>query len=220
VLIAEESTESTANRIASLVVALIPGADSAGLSLVRAGKIYTFGATDQIVNDVDALQYATGEGPCLSSIGKQETFQIPDMTTDTTWPSFSQGAADAGVRGLLSFVLRVDDSLAALNIYSNSTDAFTEQDKATGAIFATQAAFTLANALTHEGDLKKADEMQAGLDTRGIIGQAMGILMEREGISSEEAFDQLRTASQHLNRKLRDVAGDLIAERGEPKTQK
>ena len=47
------------------------------------------------------------------------------------------------------------------------------------------------------------------MSARGI-GAAMGILMERNKITDEQAFELLRLASQHTHRKLRDVADELI----------
>ncbi|MGH2729631.1 MAG: ANTAR domain-containing protein [Actinomycetota bacterium] len=213
-VVSEESLETTAHRIVALVVELIEGVDLGGLSLVRGGgKIETLGMTEELVGTIDAVQYECGEGPCLSSIGEQATFEMSDMTTDTTWPRFSTRAAEMGVRGLLSFVLRVsEDSLGALNLYSRSPNAFTPQDRATGAIFAAQGAISLANALTHDQDLQRTAELERGLATRGVIGRAIGILMERERCSSDEAMAMLTTASQHMNKKLREIAVGIVDE--------
>ena len=69
----------------------------------------------------------------------------------------------------------------------------------------------IANSALREEQLEKA------LESRDVIGQAKGILMERERISAEEAFQMLCTTSQHLNRKLRDVAAMVVAStKGEP----
>ena len=62
----------------------------------------------------------------------------------------------------------------------------------------------------HEDDKRRAANLLAALGTREMIGQAQGILMERERITACQAFDILRRASQHLNRKLREIAQDLV----------
>jgi AmiR/NasT family two-component response regulator len=72
------------------------------------------------------------------------------------------------------------------------------------------AGLAYSTALTHEEDERREANLHAALATREIIGQAQGILMEREHLTSVQAFDILRRASQHLNRKLRDVAQNLV----------
>ena len=209
--ISEESVESTLGAIAKRAVELIPGADFGGVSLLRADTITTIGSTDQIVDELDGIQYEVGQGPCLSSIEAQVTHRVNDLAPDETWPEFSGRAAALGARSLLSFVLKVSEtSLGALNLYSQSVHAFDEEDERIGAIFAAQAAVALANAETHQMDQQKADQWHQAALTRDVIGQAKGILMARLNCSDDEAFEMLRTASQNLNRKVRDVAGDMV----------
>ena len=58
-------------------------------------------------------------------------------------------------------------------------------------------------------------QLRQALQSRDVIGQAKGILMERRGISADEAFDVLRRASQSLNIKLTTVAQTLVDRRAE-----
>ncbi|MDQ3767503.1 MAG: GAF domain-containing protein, partial [Actinomycetota bacterium] len=144
ILVSEEDVESTTNRITHLAVACIDGADFCGVSLVVPGKeIKTVGATDEIVAEIDRVQYEVGEGPCLSSIADQATFQLDDIRVDRQWPKFSAAAADKGVCSLLAFVLKIsDESLAALNLFAREPHAFSHEDVRAGAIFASHAAYT------------------------------------------------------------------------------
>jgi putative methionine-R-sulfoxide reductase with GAF domain len=211
VLISQEDVASTTQRIAELAVKLVGGGDYAGISLVRRGEIKTIGATDQLVEDLDYIQYEVGEGPCLSSIREQESFQIDDMCADTHWPNFSARACSAGVGGLLAFVLKVsDDSLGALNLYSRWANAFSPEDRVAGALFATYAAIALANAQTHASDVERVAELERGLATRDVIGTALGIVMERDKLTSAQAFEHLRSESQRRNEKLRTIASQIV----------
>jgi hypothetical protein len=211
VLISQESVESTTQRIAELAVKLVNGGDYAGISLIRRGQIRTLGATDRVVEDLDAIQYDVGQGPCLSSIREQESFYIDDMCSDSHWPEFSARACKVGIGGLLAFVLKVShDSLGALNLYSRWANAFSPEDRVTGALFATYAAIALANAQTHARDIERVAELERGLATRDAIGTALGIIMQRDGLSSAQAFDYLRTQSQRRNEKLRTIAEEIV----------
>ena len=77
-------------------------------------------------------------------------------------------------------------------------------------ILASLASLALSVAHTHEDEERRAENLNAALRTREIIGEASGILMERERITADQAFDILRRASQHLNIKLREVAQNLV----------
>jgi AmiR/NasT family two-component response regulator len=59
-------------------------------------------------------------------------------------------------------------------------------------------------------------QLNQALESRDVIGQAKGILMERNRVTADEAFDMLRRASQQVNRKLRDLAEDIASTGEEP----
>ncbi len=224
ILVSDEDVDSTLSRITHLAVACIEGADFCGVSLVVEGmkgkEIKTVGATSEIAAEVDLVQYEVGEGPCLSSIADQATFKIEDISSDRQWPRFSAAAADKGVKSMLAFVMQISDkSLAALNLFAQKPHAFTREDIRVGALFASQAAFTLANAQTHERDQQKAQQLEQALDTRGVISNAVGILMAQEAVNRDDAFGILRNTSQTLNIKLRVIAEGIVdkAEKRGPK---
>ena len=56
-----------------------------------------------------------------------------------------------------------------------------------------------------------SEHLEAALRSSRQIGMAMGITMERYRIPEDRAFDLLRRLSQDLNRKVADIAGDIVA---------
>jgi AmiR/NasT family two-component response regulator len=56
-------------------------------------------------------------------------------------------------------------------------------------------------------------QLREAMASRDVIGQAKGILMAQGGVNADEAFGQLRLASQRLNVKLRDLASDVVSRR-------
>jgi transcriptional regulator with GAF, ATPase, and Fis domain len=209
---AQETFESTVSRIAELSVLAIDAADECGISLVTGKTINTVAVTSDIGNTIDALQIETGQGPCMSSIKEQATFYIPDMSLDETWPTFSNLAAQAtGISSLLGYVLQVGEgSLGAMNVMSFQVDAFDAEAIAAGALFAAQAGVALSNALTHRQDEEKVEQLEEGIRTRQVIGEAVGIVMATRQVNANEAFEILKTISQHTNVKLKEVAAGLV----------
>jgi GAF domain-containing protein len=210
ILFTAGTVTDTLAQVVALAVATIEGCDFAGLFLLENKVVTSPIHTDPIVNEIDALQQDNGEGPCLDSVAQRLVFYAEDLASDTRWPQFGALANAAGIRSALALPLTAGGALGALNLYARYPAAFGMVDRARGVVLASLAGLAISAAHSHEDEERRAVNLNAALGTREIIGQAQGILMERERITSGEAFDILRRASQHLNRKLRDVAQDLV----------
>src|SRR6202034_1886355 len=218
ILFAAGSVTDTLAQVVETAVATIEGCDFAGLFLVDKDVITTAVHTDPFVVEVDALQQQLAEGPCLDAVRQRLIFYVDDLSDDARWPHFAPQAFAAGVRSVLALPLITNGRLGALNLYARYPSAFGVADRAKGVILASLAGLAVSSARSHEDEERRADNLTNALATRELIGQAQGILMERERISSDQAFDILRRASQHLNRKLRDVAQDLVETGTRPET--
>lgn len=139
------------------------------------------------------------------------------MADDPRWPAFGPRAAALGLRSLLSCRLFTDTTLGALNLYARLPGAYGLIDRTKAVVFAAHAGIALGAAealegaaISLRGEVDLVQNLRGALASREVIGQAEGILIERERISAEEAFGVLRQASQHLNVKLREIAQYLV----------
>lgn len=214
-LFAAGSGQATLAEVVRLAVATIEGCDFAGIFLIDGATVTTPVHTDPIVAEVDLLQHHTGEGPCLDAITQGTIVYADDLHADARWPAFGPQAAARGMRSLLAVPLSADGPLGALNLYAQYSSAFGVLDRARAVLLAAIAAVAFTSAQTHEDEDRRSANLHAALTTREMIGQAQGILMERERVTADQAFAILRRASQHLNIKLREVAQSLV-ETGEP----
>ena len=159
---------------------------------------------------VDALQGETQQGPCLDAAYDHLTVRVADMATETRWPEFARRASEAGAASMLSIQLYVEgDNLGALNLYSRTPGAFDDESEQVGLLFASHAAVAYAG-------VRKEAQLAKAVVSRDLIGQAKGILMERYNISGERAFLVLTRISQDTQRKLHDIAAELVRERTVP----
>jgi hypothetical protein len=200
------------DRVVRFAARAVPHADHCALTLVPGGRRpATVATTDDVPPQVDALQYKLGEGPCLTATTADDVVHADDLTGDRQWPVFAAAAVrNTPVRSMISVRLALSaDDRAAMNFYSHRPYAFDDTDFAIAAIFAPFAAMALQSALRE----KQAAQLHIALNSSRQIGTAIGILMARELITSEQAFSQLSRASQELNRKLRDIAAE-VAETG------
>ena len=196
---------ATLEAITRAAVKAVPGADECGMSLVSGGKVSSWAPVGELPRVLDGLQERLGEGPCLDAGSQHTTVRSDDIATETRWPRFSREAAAAGLGSLLSFQLFVTgDNLGALNLYARRPYAFDQESESIGLVFASHAAIALAGA-------RQEQNLRTAIDSRDLIGQAKGILMERFKITSYEAFAVLVGASSRTNRKLTDIAAELGA---------
>lgn len=167
-------------------------------------RVTSEAASGELPRVVDALQEGLGEGPCLDSAYEHLTVRVTDMASDDRWPRFSAAAVAEGVLGMLSMQVYVQvDDLGALNLFARRAGAFDDESEHVGLLFAAHAG--VAYAAAHE----KAALVRT-VETRQVIGQAQGILMERHRVTPERAFAMLVRVNQHRGDKLRQVAQRLV----------
>jgi GAF domain-containing protein len=201
----EKGLDLTLEAIVRAAADTVPGVDEASLSSVtRRREVRTLAATSDLPRAVDEAQYDTGQGPCLSSLYQRRTVRLSNLATDLRWPDFAARALELGVWSMLAIQLYVEgDDLGALNLHSRRPDAFTDESEQVGLLFAAHAAVAMAGA-------QEREQMRIAVDSRDLIGQAKGILIERFKISGDEAFRLLVVASQSTNIRLYDVADFLV----------
>jgi hypothetical protein len=217
-LFAAGSPADTLQAVVDLAVETIEGCDFASIFVLNQDEATTAVGTDPVVADVDVAQHHAGEGPGLDAINHGGTVYAEDLVNDQRWVRFGPEAAAAGVRSALAMGLSDDGARgAALSLYASYPLAFGVLDRAKGVILAAMAGLALTAAEAHEDEVR--DTVQAAMATRNMIGQAQGILMEREGITANQAFDILRRASEFLSTRIRDVAQALIDTGESPQTQ-
>lgn len=184
----------------------------AGITLLEGQGPTTGAATSPAAAQLDAIQYRCNRGPCLDSYRLKVVTRIEATVTEARWPEFSRDAAAQGIRSTLSVPLVVNgDEVGALNLYSSAEAGFDERDQETGSIFAEHASVTLANAQAYWRTEILRQNLEDAMSTRGVIDQAKGILMAREGLSADDAFERLRRASQRENRKVLELAQEIVS---------
>lgn len=217
-LLKEETLDSTLDQIAQLAAELLPPAGAASITISDAsGPPRTASSTHEAVAELDDEQYRLDEGPCLAAMREGQTFQIDSMRSETRWQGFCEVAAAAGIESVLAVPFDADSAggrRGAINFFARASYVFTDPDRRAANLFSAQAGVAAANAAAF-ADLQAerallTRRLEDALHSRAVIDQAVGILMERERLGPEEAFQMLRSASQKLNVKLRVIAAEIL----------
>jgi GAF domain-containing protein len=210
VLLDVRTAEAALGLVVSLARAALPVVEDASVSVDTADGYRTAAATSEAARALDNVQYAHGIGPCVEALRSAAAVAAAPRDREEGWPEFSRLAGELGIRWVLSLPLTSDEyRLGALNLYTRGA-ILEARDEELARILARHAAVAVAQSPDLGGGVRIDDDLRVALYLRDRIGEAKGILMARGGVTSDAAFDILRRASQRSNRKLRDIAQELI----------
>jgi GAF domain-containing protein len=198
----------TLTKVVETARTSVPGFDHVGLSTIdRSGKVETQVATGDLVWELDRLQYSLSEGPCVDTLHEADVVLAPRIRLEQRWPRYVPEAVRLGLKAQLAVKLYLDEqgTLGGLNLYSTSEEDIEPDAEGMADLFAAHAAIAL-------GHVNERDNLNKALHSRKVIGQAIGILMERHRMSEDRAFSFLVRASSHGNIKLSAVAQQIVDE--------
>lgn len=200
---------------------VVAGADLVSVTLCGpGGTLSTPVATHEGAAELDEVQYRAGHGPCVDAARQDGPRHVgsDDLRVEGRWPGFAAAASRCGVGAIVSTGLLPAGRgrlPGALNLYSRRPHGLTTADRHLALLLVTHCSLALAYRHTAElADRRRAD-LKRAIDTRDLIGQAKGILMNRRGITADEAFDLLRRTSQDRNVKVVDLARTLVSRHAE-----
>ncbi|WP_310973086.1 MULTISPECIES: ANTAR domain-containing protein [unclassified Amycolatopsis] len=216
VLLDARSVGQALSQVVAATTVVVPHARLVSITLRDpGGRFFTPIEAPEVAIDLDDVQYRTGEGPCLDAATPDgPAFALEqDLARTTSWPQFAAVATAHGLGAVLSTALLPPSGPAAvsgaLNIYAHR-GGITDADRHRALLLATHASLALQHARSVEvAELEQAS-LRRAIASRDVIGQAKGILMARQGLDADAAFDLLRRTSQQLNVKLADIAAGLV----------
>jgi GAF domain-containing protein len=196
---------------------IISGVDFVSITVAAGGSYATPAYTDGAAVELDLVQYAADDGPCVDATripGLGLTY-CENLGVDPPWKKFAERAIELDVHSVLSvglFPTAEAPRIGALNFYARTPGALDSVDRDIAVILAAYAGTALAAVSALETAEQHAEHLQQALQTRDVIGQAKGILMTRRGLTAEEAFRVISESSQRLNIKVRDLAREITAD--------
>ncbi len=212
VLLDHHDLRTSMQRVAALAArAAVPGS-SGVIALQRCGHPLTVASSDALGDLLHALEDRLGQGPCLRCLRWRQPVRIENLAEDARWPVFALQAAGTGVRSCLCLPLAAPGMTGALTLYAAAPNAFGDEQIRQAETFAEYATGALILAARQDAYLAAIDQLRAALSSRGIIDQALGIIMSRQRCPSRQALAMLRGASQNRNIKLHELALHVVAQ--------
>jgi GAF domain-containing protein len=196
--------------------------DAAGLMLIdREGQLRWASASDQTAQTLEDGQERLAQGPCMAAFSQRAPAAIRDISHEPQWGALGRVLAGEGICAALSAPVEVDGSaIGTLDIYSSVPWEWDDSEIAALQTYAGLAASLLTAAVTAQVKGRLADQLQAALEHRWLIEQAKGMVMGREGLVAQAAFERLRGAARSSNRRLADVAREVTAGKPLPRANR
>ncbi|MDF9714617.1 GAF and ANTAR domain-containing protein [Nocardioides sp. ChNu-153] len=201
--------DDAAVRICELAAEHVAGCDHASITLRRGrGRLSTAASSSELAHELDQAQYDADEGPCADA-SREGTLQHANELREAArrWPTWAPAAAAAGCGSVLAVPLvdQEDTVMGAINFYSHRPGVWDTEARELAYLYATHAALAL-NAVQVTSGLRTA------MTNRHQIGVAQGILMQRYGLTIDQAFSLLQRRSQETNTKLSEIAARIVAD--------
>lgn len=199
--------------------AVVSGAGAAGLMLTdQMGHLQFMAASNPNGESLELYQLQNSEGPCLDCFATGQPVVNADLTHATDrWPAFAPRAIELGYQSVHAFPMRLrEHNIGALNLFGSTDTHFAENE-----LRVVQALADVATiALMQERTIRRAEELteqlQGALTSRVVIEQAKGAVAALAGITTDEAFEQLRSRARASQRRLVDVAQAVLDRRSDP----
>jgi GAF domain-containing protein len=211
-VLSRETVDTALTLVTTLAAATTAGTTGAGVTLVDEHGKRSKAASNQLVEQADALQYEFDEGPCLTAWRTRQLVRIDDTATDSRWPRWNSAAAHLGVRAVLSVGLVVEDErIGAIKVYSDQPANYGTPDERVMSLFAEQAAILLANTQSLQQARRLSRQLTDALRGRDAIVRATGVLLARGAADQDAAFIALTDAARRSGQTVRQLARELLA---------
>jgi ANTAR domain len=178
--------------------------------------------TDEVSEQLAELQMTLGEGPCPEAV----TFDSPVLISDLDdgfaarrWPGFTPQACQVGAAAIFALPLRIGAiHVGSLGLYRDKPGELVTAQLGDALILADAAVVVLLESQHPDAAAAAASAGPDGQPPdlarhRAEIDQATGMVSAQLGVPIGEAFVRLRAYAYAQDRRLSDVARDIVARR-------
>ncbi|WP_430503060.1 GAF and ANTAR domain-containing protein [Micromonospora trifolii] len=197
-------------RLCARAVISLPAA-GAGLSVVaRDNQFSLLAAADEASERLEELQLVLGEGPCIDAAAARRPVLIDDVADvgPARWPVYADAIRDAGIRAIFAFPLQVGAAqLGVLDLFRAEPGALSGPELHRALDLADEAVTILLDGQERSGGERPSGDTMAGPVE---LFQAQGMVMIQIGGTLAEAMARIRAHAYAEDRRLIDVARDII----------
>jgi ANTAR domain len=194
----------------------VPACSGAGAVLWQGGEPAVVAASHPSLPELTEVQLTSGRGPVLDAVSRGEPVGCPDTLEEVRWPEFSRAALRLGVRCSLSLAYRSGADVTCLSLFSARPRTLEAGSVAVAERLVALGGAAMDVASGYGEARRTARQLRDAAESRAVVDQAKGVLMQALGCSAEEALQRMRQVSQARNMKVTEVAATIIESRVAP----
>lgn len=179
------------------------------------GELQVLASSSELLRFMELIEVQVDDGPCFEAWRDGEVVRSHSLEDDRDrWPKFAPLALDAGFRSAYGIPMRLrDQCIGALNLFAEEPHGLDEHDEHLARALAEMATIGILHARYAQDKATLAEQLQSALNSRVSIEQAKGIVAAQAEVEVDDAFALLREHARRNNRRLTEVAGDVIRRR-------
>jgi len=183
-----------------------------GVTLASNGRLAFVTAAGSELEELERVQEQHQAGPCMDAFTSGDVVAVSDMATVVDrWPQYSEAAHRLGVTGVAGIPMRLaDQSFGALDLYRREAGNWRDEELGAARVLADVATSYLVNASKVRQLAQLNEQLQHALDARVVIEQAKGIVANHNGVTVDEAYQQIRSHARSHNTTARTVAKAIV----------
>jgi hypothetical protein len=173
-------------------------------------------ATDARARQLEELQFALDEGPCVEASRGDCPVLHPELTAtgSVRWPRYGAAALEAGVHAIFAFPLQVGAvRIGVLDLYRDTPGRLSAVELADGLAFAEAAIVLLLYLQDHPGPDGERSALTGPIDGQAEVHQATGMISIQLGVSLTEALLRLRAYAYQTGQTVTAIAAEVISRR-------
>ena len=192
----------------------VPACSGAGTVLWEGDEPVLFAASHPALPELIDVQLSSGRGPALDAVSHGEPVGCSDTLEEVRWPEFTGAALRLGVRCSLSLAYRSGADVVCLSLFSARPRTLEAEAIAVAQRLVALGGAAMDVASGYGEARRTARQLRDAAESRAVVDQAKGVLMQALGCSAEEALRRMRQVSQARNLKVTDVAATIVDARG------
>jgi hypothetical protein len=209
--LANASQPRSLNRLVTLATRQVRACSGATAGLWRGQEPLMLVASHPDLPELIDVQIATGRGPVLDALADGEPVGCPDALTETRWPEYTSAALRRGVRCSMTLASRHQHEAVTLSLFSARPRMLESSQLDLAELLVAYGRTVVGNAADYGDAQRTAQQLQAAAESRTVVDQARGMLMQALGCDADEAMRWLRRTSQQRNVRVADIAARVLA---------
>jgi ANTAR domain len=212
--VTKASEPRSLNQLVVLATRQVPACSGATAGIWRAGEPVALVASHPDLPELIDVQLSSGRGPVLEALADGGPVVCPDTLDEPRWPEYAGVALRCGVRCSFTLASRPGPEAVTLSLYGARPRQLRSDQLELAELFTAFGDTVVGNAAYYGDARRTARQLQAAADSRSIVDQAKGMLMQASGCTADEALQRLRRASQERNVRVADLARGVVESGG------